>query len=102
MSIKKQYLKTKPVCKVTFRISEEIGKSAGTAHVVGEFNNWDFFSTPMKKLKKGAFTATLNLEKGREYQFRYLLDNKNWENDASADRFTPTPFGDSENSVIVL
>ena len=102
MSIKKQYLKTKPVCKVTFRISEEIGNSAGTAHVVGEFNNWDFYSTPMKKLKKGAFTATLNLEKGREYQFRYLLDNKNWENDASADGFMPTPFGDSENSVIAL
>ena len=102
MSIKKQYLKRKPVCKVTFRISEEIGKSAGTAHLVGEFNSWDFFATPMKKLKKGAFTATLNLEKGREYQFRYLLDNKNWQNDGDADRFVPTPFGDSENSVISL
>jgi hypothetical protein len=56
----------------------------------------------MKKLKKGAFTTTLNLEKGREYQFRYLLDNKNWENDAGADRFVETPFGDSENSVIAL
>ncbi len=102
MSIRKQYLKTKPVCKVTFRISEDIGNSAGTAHVVGEFNNWDHFSTPMKKLKKGAFTATLDLEKGREYQFRYLLDKKNWENDVSADRFERTPFGDSENSVIAL
>ena len=102
MSIKKQYLKTKPMCKVTFRIPEELGTSAGTAHVVGEFNNWDFFSTPMKKLKKGAFTTTLNLEKGREYQFRYLLDKKNWENDAGADRFVQTPFGDSENSVIAL
>ena len=102
MSIKIQYLKTKPVCKVTFRISEKIGNSAGTAHVVGEFNNWDFFSTPMKKLKSGAFTTTLNLEKGREYQFRYLLDNNNWENDANADKFVPTPFGDSKNSVIAL
>ena len=102
MSIKKQYLKSKPVCKVTFRISEELGNSAGTAYVVGEFNNWDFFSTPMKKLKKGAFTATLDLEKGREYQFRYLLDKKHWENDANADRFEVTPFGDSENSVIAL
>jgi hypothetical protein len=44
----------------------------------------------------------LNLEKGREYQFRYLLDNKNWENDPSADGFAPTPFGDSENSIITL
>jgi len=102
MSIKKQYLKTKPVCKVTFRISEELGKLAETANVVGEFNDWDYFSTPMKKTKKGAFTATLNLERGREYQFRYLLDNKNWENDKSADRFVATPFGDSENSVIAL
>ena len=102
MSIKKQYLKRKPVCKVTFRISEEIGNSAGTAHVVGEFNNWDCLSTPMKKLKKGAFTATLNLEKGREYQFRYLLDNRNWQNDGDADKLVPTPFGDSENSVIAL
>jgi 1,4-alpha-glucan branching enzyme len=102
MSIKKQYLKRKPVCKVTFRISEEIGNLAGTAHVVGEFNNWDFLSIPMKKLKKGAFTATLNLEKGREYQFRYLLDNRNWQNDGDADKLVPTPFGDSENSVIVL
>ena len=102
MSIKKQYLKRQPVCKVTFRISEEIGKSAGIAHVVGEFNNWDFFSTPMKKLKKGAFTATLNLAKGRDYQFRYLLDNSNWQNDGDADKFVATPFGDSENSVIAL
>ena len=102
MSIKKQYLKSKPVCKVTFRIPEEIGKSVGTAHVVGEFNEWNFLSTPMKKLKKGAFTATLDLEKGREYQFRYLLDNRSWQNDGEADKFVPTPFGDSENSVIAL
>ncbi len=102
MSIKKQYLKSKPLCKVTFRISEEIGNTVGSAHLVGEFNNWDVYSTPMKKLKKGAFTATLNLEKGREYQFRYLLDNQNWENDASADKFVPSPFGDSENSVIAI
>lgn len=102
MSIKKQYLKSKPVCKVTFRISKEAGNLAGTAHVVGEFNNWDSFSTPMKKLKTGAFTTTLDLEKGREYQFRYLLDNKIWENDGDADKYVPTPFGDCENSVVAL
>ena len=102
MSIKKQYLKSKPVCKVTFRISEKIGNTAGTAHVVGEFNNWDFISTPMKKLKTGEFTTTLDLEKGREYQFRYLLDNNIWENDADADKYLPTPFGDCENSVIAV
>jgi len=100
MSIKKQFLKCKPVCKVTFRIPEEIGNSATTAHVVGEFNNWDPSSSPMRKLKSGVFTATLDLQKGREYQFRYLLDKNNWENDGDADKFVATPFGDSSNSVV--
>jgi len=102
MSIRKQYLKSKPVCKATFRISEEMGNSAKTAHIVGEFNNWNFFSTPMKKLKSGVFTTTLKLEPGREYQFRYLLDKKIWKNEKDADKSVLTPYGDSENSVIVI
>jgi 1,4-alpha-glucan branching enzyme len=102
MGIKKQYLKSKPVCKVTFRIPVEIGNPAREAHVVGEFNNWNVFATPMKKLKSGEFIATLDLEQGREYQFRYLLNKKDWENDEDADKFAHTPFEDSENSVIVL
>ena len=102
MSIRKQYLISKPVCKATFRIPEEMGKSARAAHIVGEFNDWDFFSTPMRKLKSGAFTTTLDLEVGREYQFRYLLDSKIWENEIDADKSIPTPYGDSENSVIVI
>ena len=102
MSIKKKFLKSKPVCKVTFRLPEEIGNSTKTANLVGEFNGWNFLATPMRKLKSGAFTATVDLKRGREYQFRYLLDKKNWENDAEADKFVPTPFGDSDNSVVVL
>jgi 1,4-alpha-glucan branching enzyme len=102
MSIKKQFLKSKPVCKVTFQIPEEIGNSAKTAHVVGEFNGWNALATPMKKLKTGAFSTRLDLEQGREYQFRYLLDENNWQNDVDADKFVTTPFGDSKNSVIVL
>ena len=102
MSIKKQYLKIRPACKATFRIPEETGSSAKSAHIVGEFNNWKFFATPMKKLKSGAFTATLELEPGREYQFRYLLDKKTWENETDADKSVPTPYGDSENSVIII
>jgi len=102
MSIRKQYLKSRPICKATFRIPEEMGTSAKTAHLVGEFNNWTFFSTPMKKLKSGAFTTTLELEPGREYQFRYLLDKKTWENETDADKSVPTQYGDSENSVIII
>jgi hypothetical protein len=102
MSIRKQYLKRKPVCKATFRIPEEMGNSAKTAHIVGEFNNLTLFATPMKRLKSGAFTTMLDLEPGREYQFRYLPDEKIWKNVQDADKSIDIPYGDSENSVIVI
>ncbi len=102
MSVKKTYLKSKAVCKVNFKLPKEMANAARKANVVGEFNNWDTHATPMKKLKNGAFTATLELEPGQEYQFRYLLDDKTWETDFAADKYVPTPFGNSENSVIVV
>ena len=101
MSFKKQYLKSKPVCKVTFRVPKESARDARTIHLVGEFNQWDIHATPMRHLKNGDFTATLDLEIGTEYQFRYLFDETYWENDWEADKYVPTLYGDCENSVVV-
>mgnify|MGYP001195539437 FL=1 len=102
MSIKKQFLKSKPICRVTFRIPKSVVNDAARAHLVGEFNGWSLSANPMKRLKNGEFTATLDLEKGREYQFRYLLGDKQWENEPDSDRFSPTPYEGSLNSVIVV
>jgi len=102
MSIKKQYLKSKPVCKVTFRLPVKAAEFAESANIVGEFNAWNIYATPMKRLKNGSFVLTLDLEPNREYQFRYLLDDEIWENDGEADKYVPNPYGDSENSVVVL
>ena len=102
MSIKKQYLKSKPVCKVTFRLPEDAAGSAESANIVGEFNDWNIYATPMRKLKNGSFTVTIDLEPNREYQFRYLLDDETWENDGEADKYVSHPYGDGENSVVVL
>jgi nitrogen fixation protein FixH len=55
----------------------------------------------MKKLKTGDFTITLNLDKDKEYQFRYLIDSSHWINDPEADKQVPNVF-QSENSVIVV
>jgi 1,4-alpha-glucan branching enzyme len=102
VSIKKQHLKTKPICKVTFRITEDTGQPAHQATVVGDFNHWDPAATPMKKLKSGAFTVTLDLDAGKEYQFRYLLDGENWHNDEEADHYAPSTYHDTQNSVITV
>ena len=102
MSIKKQYLKTKPLCKVTFKVEKELAGGAGKLNIVGDFNQWNEIADEMKALKDGSFTATLDLETGHEYQFRYLADGNNWINEPEADKFVPSGFGDAENAVVVL
>ncbi|UCE07270.1 MAG: isoamylase early set domain-containing protein [bacterium] len=63
---------------------------------------WDTKAIPLKKLKNGSFTVTIDLETERGYQFRYLIDGKIWENDWEADKYVPTHFGDSDNSVVII
>lgn len=94
---KRQFLKSKPVCKVSFKFKTE----AENLCLVGDFNNWSETSTPMKKSKDGSFSVTVDMESGCEQQFRYLADGKNWLNDDAADKYVSTHHG-SENSVIVL
>lgn len=100
MSIKKQYLKSKPVCKVTFKISKEEAKNAESVRLLGDFNGWDEQSAPMKKLKNGDFTSTVNLETEKDYEFRYLLNDAEWENDWHADKYVPANLGFEDNSVV--
>lgn len=102
MSLKKQYLKSKPVCKVTFKLSAEEAKSAESAKLIGDFNDWSVDVEPMKKLKNGDFTQTIALEKDKAYEFRYLLDDEAWENDWSADSYVPSPVSMEDNSVVAV
>ncbi|MEJ2040818.1 MAG: isoamylase early set domain-containing protein [Desulfosarcinaceae bacterium] len=101
MSIKKQYLKSKSTCKVTFRLTKKTAAGAATACLAGDFNNWKTDSTPMKALKNGDFTATINLPPG-EYQFRYYVNGSQWITDDGADRYASSGFGDSQNGVVVV
>jgi len=99
MSLKKQFLKSKPVCKVTFRLDATETTGATKVQLLGDFNNWDESTEPMSMLKSKEFTTTLELEAGKEYQFRYLIDGSSWKNDSEADYFVANNFGE-ENGVI--
>ncbi len=98
MAIKKQYIKSKPVCKVTFSIE---AKEATTAAVVGDFNNWNPQLGEMSKLKKGTFKATFELPKDANYEFKYILDGA-FLNDPEADSFAFNAFAGAENGVLSL
>lgn len=100
--LKKQYLKSKPVCKVTFSLPKEAVENASEIKVLGDFNNWNWEEGATMKAKKAAFETTLELEAGRSYEFRYLIDQAVWENDHAADEYIPSPYYGIDNSVVVL
>lgn len=98
MAIKKQYLKSKPVCKVTFAIEAE---EAQNVAVVGSFNDWNTEATQLTKLKNGTFKGTVDLEKDNSYEFRYVVDGT-YVNDEQADSFQWNEFASAENGVLNL
>lgn len=100
--LSKTYAKNRKTCKVTFNIPPEATKGATTVTLVGDFNNWDHELTPLKAKADGSWEVSLSLEAGREYHFRYLLDGEGWENDWNADKYVPSPYGDSDNSVVIV
>jgi 1,4-alpha-glucan branching enzyme len=94
--LKKRFFKTKPTCQVTFQLPKDV--EAKRANLVGEFNDWDETADPMKKVK-GVWKTILELDQGKEYQFRYLVNGSEWHNDDAADKYVPNDLG-SENSVV--
>jgi 1,4-alpha-glucan branching enzyme len=99
--IKKQYFKSSPTCRVTFTLPKEAAAEAQSVALVGDFNNWDREAAPMKRLKDGSFSITLELQRDREYRFRYLIDDSRWENDWHADRYEKNRYGDDDSVVVV-
>lgn len=98
MSLKKQFLKSKPVCKVTFKVTKTEAEGAKELQLLGSFNNWDEATEPMKALKNGSFTSTMELPVGEAFEFRYLADKSKWINDPESEGLVLNSFGD-HNSV---
>jgi 1,4-alpha-glucan branching enzyme len=83
--------------KVTFAMPAAIW--ADSIHVVGDFNGWDERATPLRQSESG-WMATLELDAGQSYQYRYLLNGSEWQNDWQADAYAPNQFG-GDNSVLI-
>lgn len=100
MSIKKQHLKNRPTCKVSFRVSKQAANNATRIYLVGDFNDWNQDATEMKTLVNGEYTALIELNTDKpEYQFRYLCDGQYWINDDEADGYITNGL-DGENFIV--
>jgi hypothetical protein len=97
----KQYFNGGSKCKVTFRLPFEAASDANQVTIVGDFNDWNTTSIPMKQVKHGDYLVTIELHSNKEYRFKYLIDSQSWENDWYADKYIANEFG-SEDSVVII
>jgi 1,4-alpha-glucan branching enzyme len=102
MALYKAYPKKGDTCKVTFELPDEATMGVKKIALVGDFNNWSTTENILTKNKEGHFAITIVLTQGREYQFRYLMDESRWENDWAADKYLPSSFGNADNSVVIV
>jgi 1,4-alpha-glucan branching enzyme len=101
--LKKQYVKSRNVYKVTFRLAihEQPDFPVKSVHLVADFNDWSFTAMPMEALKNGDFKLTVELKPGNKHEFRYLLNNEKWYNEWEADEYILGDFG-KDNCVVEL
>lgn len=100
--LKKEYIKSKNKIRVTFELAKnELPEDQAIEHIylVGDFNEWDQTATPLKRNKQGAYRVALELEPGRAYEFRYVINGRHWCNDWAADAYAPSAYG-ADNCVV--
>ena len=82
--------------KVTFIVGED--GIDGQVAVVGVFNGWDPTATPLRKHREQR-TASVTVEAGRRYAFRYLAEGGGRFNDEASDDYQPNEYGGSDSVV---
>ncbi|MEM9992473.1 MAG: helix-hairpin-helix domain-containing protein, partial [Bacteroidota bacterium] len=98
LTMKKVYSQNS--CKVTFSLPKvAVAEQNPSVVVLGDFNNWDKAGIPLEANGEN-FHIELELETGRDYQFRYLINERRWENDWNADKYVPSPYEGILNSVV--
>lgn len=91
----KKFFKTKNEAEVTFSFSREDAQSVS---LYADFTDWQ--PMPMKLNKKEkSFKAKVRLPKDGVFHFRYLINEKEWDNDHDADLYIANDYG-TENSVV--
>lgn len=65
--------------RVTFALPAD--QPGGPVSVVGDFNNWDPFSHPLRRRANGTRSATVTVPAGSTLRFRYLGDGGLWFDD---------------------
>ena len=99
--MKKKIIAEKNSTKVVFSLPKEALEGVSIVSVVGDFTEWN--PVMLKAKKDGSFEIELEVPNGRDYHFRYQINNHHWQNDFAADRYEISPmYPHIENSVLSL
>jgi hypothetical protein len=93
-------IKKGKVFQVDFSLPKQEVEGATEVLVLGDFNEWNVEkATKMDAKADGSFQTSIELTPGT-YQFRYLIDGKQWKNAPNADFYEVSPAFLVENSVV--
>ena len=84
---------------VTFTLPADV--QADSVALCGEFNEWSAENIRLARDGDGSWRATVALEPGHTYRYRYLLDGERWENAWQADGYVPNSYGSADSVVFV-
>ena len=93
----KKYDESGETAKVTFTLPDAV--EAETVSLCGDFDGWDASANPMGRAPDGSFSVVVELDAGKSYASRFLLDGDRWENDCEAERYEPNGFGGGSGSI---
>lgn len=85
--------------KVTFVIPHN--EDQAQISVAGDFNDWNTEDTKLIKRNNGTRSASVTLDAGKQYAFRYYVADGQWFNDDAADAYAVGDHG-AENCIIDL
>jgi len=87
--------------KITFTLPAEALGTATEAFLLGDFNEWNLDKgISLSVQPDGSLAASVDLEPGKTYEYRFLLNNGTWINDWAAEQYVHNAVFGVENSVI--
>ena len=95
--IRKTATEDPDVVRVSFSLPVEYHAEV---FLVGDFNDWGEPGVPLVRNGDAQLTATVSLEAGKRFAFRYRTGDGRWFNDEGADDYEDNEFGGS-NGVIL-
>lgn len=89
--------------KITFTLPAEALGNATGAVLLGDFNDWSLDKgISLSVQPDGTLAASVELEAGKSYQYRFLLNDGTWINDWAAQQYVHDNAFGVENSLIIV